>query len=243
MRQKLIAWSVHFYTATGLVAAAAMAVLIVNGGDRNFRIALLLMVVATVIDSTDGILARRAQVSRWVPQFDGRRLDDITDFHTYTSMPLFLIWRAGILPGALGWWLILPLLASAYGFSQSDAKTKDGYFLGFPSYWNALAFYFYFLRPSAPVAIIILMALSLLTFVPLRYLYPLYGGRFGRLTIVLAAIWGMLLIAAAAHVVEDVQLLVWTSLVFPIYYLLVSWWISLSTDREQKDAGGLRQPD
>lgn len=243
MRQKLIAWSVHFYTATGLVAAAAMAVLIVNGGDRNFRVALLLMVVATVIDSTDGILARRAQVSRWVPQFDGRRLDDITDFHTYTSMPLFLIWRAGILPGALGWWLILPLLASAYGFSQSDAKTKDGYFLGFPSYWNAVAFYFYFLQPSPAIAIVFVVALSILTFVPLRYLYPLYGGRFGRLTIVLAAIWGMLLIAAAAHVVEDVQLLMWTSLAFPIYYLLVSWWISLSSDREQKVTSGLRQSD
>ncbi len=243
MRQKLIAWSVHFYTATGLVAAAAMAVLIVNGGDRNFRVALLLMVVATVIDSTDGILARHAQVSRWVPQFDGRRLDDITDFHTYTSMPLFLIWRADILPGALGWWLILPLLASAYGFSQSDAKTKDGYFLGFPSYWNALAFYFYFLQPSPAIAIVFLAALSILTFIPLRYLYPLYGGRFGRLTIVLAAIWGLLLISAAAHVVEDVQLLVWTSLAFPIYYLLVSWWISLSSDREQKVASGLRQSD
>jgi phosphatidylcholine synthase len=31
--------------------------------------------------------------------------------------------------------------ASAYGFCQLDAKTGDHFFLGFPSYWNILAFY------------------------------------------------------------------------------------------------------
>lgn len=225
MRHKLIAWCVHLYTATGLVAAAAMAVLTIKGGDRNYRMALMLMIVATVIDSTDGMLARRAQVRKWTPGFDGRRLDDITDFHTYTSLPLLFIWSIGILPGALGWWLIAPLIASAYGFSQSDAKTSDGYFLGFPSYWNALAFYFYFLRPSPEVAIPILVILALLTFVPLRYLYPLYGGRFGMMTIVLGSIWGVMLILITAGLIDE-RWLVWTSAAFPTYYLVVSWWIS-----------------
>ncbi|MEP7271102.1 MAG: CDP-alcohol phosphatidyltransferase family protein [Acidobacteriota bacterium] len=223
----LLAWSVHLYTAMGLVAAAVMAVLIFEGGDDNFRVALLLMILATVIDSTDGILARRAQVTKWTPGFDGRRLDDITDFHTYTSLPLLFIWRIGILPGALSWWLLAPLLASGYGFSQSDAKTKDGYFLGFPSYWNALAFYFYFLRPSPGIAIAFLVILALLTFVPLRYLYPLYGGRFGKLTIVLGVVWGVLLVLIASGTIEDRRTMVWTSVAFPTYYLLTSWWISL----------------
>lgn len=93
-----------------------MAVLIVRGGDEAFRWVFTLMVVATFIDSTDGWLARRARVKEVVPTFDGRRLDDIVDFHTYTTLPLLLIWRAGILPAELSWWLILQLLASAYGF-------------------------------------------------------------------------------------------------------------------------------
>ena len=47
--------------------------------------------------------------------------------------------------GPLAWLLWLPLLASAYGFSQVNAKTPDGFFLGFPSYWNIIAFYLYVL--------------------------------------------------------------------------------------------------
>src|SRR3982750_4466386 len=158
--QKFLAWCVHLYTATGLLAAAGMAVLIVRGGDEAFRWAFALMLVATFIDSTDGWLARRARVKEVVPNFDGRRLDDLVDFHTYTTLPLLLIGRAGVLSEAQQWWLLLPLLASAYGFSQTNAKTDDGFFLGFPSYWNIVAFYLYMLRlPSAlSLAIIILLA-------------------------------------------------------------------------------------
>ncbi len=231
MTHKLLAWCVHLYTATGLVAAAAMAVLMIVGGDRNFRGALLLMIVATIIDSTDGILARRADVRKWTPGFDGRRLDDITDFHTYTSMPLLFIWRAGVLPGELAWWLLVPLLASAYGFSQSEAKTKDGYFLGFPSYWNAVAFYFYFLRPSPEVAIAILVLLAVMTFIPLRYLYPLYGGRFGTTTIILGSLWGLLMVLIVIGVFEYPRPAVWTSIAFPTYYLMVSWGVSFAKAR------------
>src|SRR5215475_11814684 len=123
--RKLTAWLAHFYTALGLIAAAGMAVFIVRGDAKSFQRAIALMIVATVIDSTDGWLARRARVKELLPSFDGSRLDDIIDFQTYTSLPLLFIWRAGILPAGLGWWLLTPLLASVYGFSQSDAKTSD----------------------------------------------------------------------------------------------------------------------
>ena len=236
MRNKFLAWCVHLYTATGLVAAAGMAVLIIRGGDESFRAAILLMILATFIDSTDGTLARRVRVTKWTPGFDGRRLDDITDFHTYTSLPLFLVWRAGILPGEQAWWLLIPLLASAYGFSQTDAKTEDGYFLGFPSYWNAIAFYLYFLRPPAAVALGVILLFSLLTFVPSRYLYPSYGGLFSRTTILLSALWGSLLVLIVTGVFEDTRAMVWASLAFPIYYLAVSWSISFMLTQRRRGA-------
>ncbi|PYR40366.1 MAG: hypothetical protein DMF95_33695 [Acidobacteria bacterium] len=147
--KKAFAWLVHLYTAMGLVAAAGMAVLIVRGGDASFRSAFFLMMVATAIDATDGWLARKARVKEMLPGFDGRALDDLIDFHTYTSLPLLLLWRADMLPGALAWLLILPLLSSAYFYSQVDAKTPDGFFLGFPSCWNIVAFYLYVLHPSS----------------------------------------------------------------------------------------------
>src|SRR5262245_42656999 len=79
----VLAWCVHFYTALGLVAAGGMAVAIVLGGPENFRLAFLLMAVATLIDATDGTLARLVRVKEVLPGFDGRRLDDLIDFQTY----------------------------------------------------------------------------------------------------------------------------------------------------------------
>ena len=111
MREKLFAWAVHGYTASGLIAAAGMAVCIFRGDAASFNWAIALMILATFIDSTDGWLARRARVKEVVPQFDGRRLDDIVDFQTYTSLPILFIWRAGILPEAWSLWLLVPLLA------------------------------------------------------------------------------------------------------------------------------------
>src|SRR5437868_3718465 len=131
MVRKILAWCVHGYTALGLVAAGGIAVAIFEGTPESFRIAFLLMFVATVVDATDGTLARAVKVKEVLPQFDGRRLDDLIDFQTYTALPLLLIWRAGLLPDGWQTWLLAPLLASAYGFCQSQAKTEDGYFLGF----------------------------------------------------------------------------------------------------------------
>ncbi len=143
--KKITAWLVHFYTSLGLLAAAFSVVFIVYGGEENLRIVIILMFLAMVIDASDGYFARRVGVKEVLPFFDGRRLDDIIDFHTFTTIPLLFIWRSEILPGELAWVLLLPLLASAYGFSQTNVKTDDGYFLGFPSYWNVVAFYLFFL--------------------------------------------------------------------------------------------------
>ena len=232
--RKILAWGVHLYTALGLVAAACIAVLVVRGGDSSFRAALGLMLLATLIDSTDGWLARRARVKEFAPSFDGRRLDDLIDFQTYTSLPLLLIWRAEILTGALEWWLLLPLIASAYGFSQVNAKTDDGFFLGFPSYWNVVAFYLYLLHPPAWVSLALIITLSLLTFIPWRYLYPSQRAPYSLLTNLLAAAWVVSLMMILARWPADSRPLILASLAFPLYYLLMSWALTLRRRREKK---------
>jgi len=219
-------WLVHAYTALGLVIAAWMAVLIVQGGDANLRQALQLMIVATVIDSTDGWLARRFRVKERLPEFDGRRLDDIVDFHTYTSLPMLLLWRSDLLPPEYQWLLVLPLLASIYGFSQAEAKTLDGYFLGFPSYWNVVAIYLFLVRPPEWVSLATLAVLSILTFVPTRYLYPSQLiGPWGWVANVGAVAWGCLVAVILLQWVDGQW--IWISLAYPVSYMLASWWIEL----------------
>jgi phosphatidylcholine synthase len=234
---KLIAWCVHFYTALGLVAAGGIAAAIFIGTPATFQLAFALMLVATVIDATDGTLARYFRVKEVLPGFDGRRLDDLIDFHTYTSLPLLLIWRAQLLPAGQDDWLLLALLASAYGFCQVHAKTDDGYFLGFPSYWNVIAFHLYIVEPPGWVNVGVIVFFAIATFVPARYLYPTHRGRLNRWTNQLGALWSVLLIWILArfpgeridgHTVDaTTRLLGWISLVFPAYYLAVSWLITL----------------
>ena len=77
------------------------------------------------------------------PWFDGALLDNIVDFITYAFAPMLLLWANGYLPGGRlgGAIAAIPVLASCYQFCRSDAKTDDHFFMGFPSYWNIVAFY------------------------------------------------------------------------------------------------------
>jgi phosphatidylcholine synthase len=241
LRRKALAWCVHFYTALGLLAAAGMAVCIVRGGDEAYRNAFALMVLATLVDATDGSLARRVGVKSVLPGFDGRRLDDLIDFLTFTSLPLLLVWRAELLPYGWEGTLLLALLASAYGFSQTEAKTPDGYFLGFPSYWNLVAFYLYTLQPMAGgIAVALVVVPAFLTFVPSRYLYPSQQGRLNRLTTGLGLPWLGLLLAVLWFLPADrgrARNLALMSLYYPVFYLTASWGTSLYLWRKSRASG------
>lgn len=229
--ERALAWGVHGYTALGLGLAAAIAVLIVEGDAESLLQSLALMWATTVIDATDGYLARYFRVKEVLPEFDGRRLDDLTDFLTYTCLPLLLVWRAGLLGGYSPSWLLFPLLASAYGFCQTQAKTDDGFFLGFPSYWNLIAMYLYLLRPSPDTSLFLIVFFAALTFVPARYLYSTQPGRLNRWTNAFAALWAawvaLLLYRSLtpplAPPADDVISMAYYSLVFPAYYLITSW--------------------
>ncbi len=131
---------VHAYTATGAVLALLIVLAAIDGDVKQ---ALWLGLAALVIDGTDGMLARRFDVKDRLPWFDGALLDNIVDYLTYVFAPVVLLLQTGYLPdGVAGTVLaVLPLIASSYQFCRVDAKTDDHFFLGFPSYWNVVAFY------------------------------------------------------------------------------------------------------
>lgn len=228
VERKIFAWFVHFYTSLGLVAAAMMAVLIFKGDAQSLRYAFAVMVVACFIDGSDGFLARRAHVKTVLPNFDGRKLDDLVDFHTYTTLPLLLIWRAHLLPAGYDAWLLLPLIASAYGFCQTAAKTDDGYFLGFPSYWNVIAVYLFELHLNPWLALGLVITFAVLTFVPWKYLYPTQGGPFSTFMLVGGGVYIVLMLAIMLGWRWQRENLVWFSLCYPMAYLAASWMVTLS---------------
>ena len=159
-RRVLSAWSVHLFTSLGLVAGFLALLAII---DLDISRALLFLAIALFIDATDGSLARKADVKRWTPQFDGRKLDDITDYLNYTFIPVVFAYRFGLVIGIAGQLVLgLVLILSAYGFCQKAAKTDDGFFTGFPNFWNIVILYLYVFHLSPTVNALILFFFAIL---------------------------------------------------------------------------------
>ncbi|MCH7569363.1 MAG: CDP-diacylglycerol O-phosphatidyltransferase [Deltaproteobacteria bacterium] len=207
-----------------------MAIFLIE--QSRFQEAFWLMALAVVIDATDGTLARRAHVKEIISWFDGDRLEDIVDYLNYVLVPCVLMIRADLLPKEDDLWLVgLPLLASAYGFCQKAAKTSDHYFLGFPSYWNIVAFYFYVLKTPLWVNAFLVLIFSALVFVPIRYLYPSRSPVLRGLTVSLGVLWGIMVLIIIYLLPQPPTSLVLGSLLFPAYYLILSFWLEASRRR------------
>jgi phosphatidylcholine synthase len=226
-RRLAAAWGVHAFTASGGVVGL-LALLASGAGD--LRAAALLMLAALAIDSVDGTLARAARVTEVLPGIDGRRLDDIVDYLNYVVVAAVFMVAAG---RVVHWSVAAaPVLASAYGFAQTDAKTDDHFFLGFPSYWNVVALYLWALDASAGAGTLVVLALAAAVFVPIKYVYPSRMPVLRRTTNVAAGVWlAGVAVAVAAPSAPWRRAALEVSLVFPAYYLAVSLWLGVPARR------------
>jgi len=220
---QIAAWSVHAYTASGAVAGFLALRATFLGRARD---AFLWMLVAVLIDATDGTLARAVEIKRVLPWFDGAKLDDIVDYFTFVIVPVVFLYHLHLLPvwGTL-LFVALPLLASAYGFCQAAAKTPDFFFTGFPSYWNIVAFYLYAGQTPLWLNGTLICVLSLFVFIPIRYLYPTRTVPFRRLTNLLGGLWVGVLLVLLWQFPTPSPWLVLFSLYYPLYYTALSFYL------------------
>lgn len=216
--RKALAWGVHLITSLGFpIAFAAYLAL-----TRDVRLFFLLEGAAVVVDGVDGFLARRWRVGEVLPEFDGRKLDDLVDFLTYVFLPVIALWELDLLPSGYGWLAILPLMASGYGFSQQRAKTDES-FVGFPSYWNVLVFYQYMLGWDKTLNAVLVVVLAVLVFVPIHYIYPSKTKMLKGVTLALVILWGMMVfVSVVAFDSVWVESVLWWSLIVPFYYMVLS---------------------
>jgi phosphatidylcholine synthase len=227
---------VHVYTASGVLLALA-ATIEISSAAPDPRYVFLALAAAVMVDATDGPLARRAEVKRWMPTIDGRTIDDIVDYLTYTFVPLLLVWRMGWLPEPAVLWIAPALVASLFGFANTAAKDETGgFFLGFPSYWNIVAFYAGFVHslygPWVNAATLLL--LSLLTVLPVRFLYPNLAPRPWRAPLILGAlIWLGMMLWLLRDYPRAEPWVVWLSLLYPAFYFWLSYHLTADqrTDR------------
>jgi phosphatidylcholine synthase len=218
-------YAVHLLTASGgALALLAAAELLEPAPDPRW--VFLLLLVTVVIDGVDGTLARRWEVKKWAAAIDGRTLDDIVDFLTFTFIPLLLVWRMGWVPRPAALFLVPPLLASLFGFANREAKQEsDGFFRGFPSYWNVWAFYAgaWAVRYGPLVPGLVVLALAVLTVAPVRFLYPTLAPRPWRGALLVgAAIWAATILAALPSYPMTPVWLLALSLAYPLFYVSLS---------------------
>ncbi|MCB0569871.1 MAG: hypothetical protein KDC66_08925 [Phaeodactylibacter sp.] len=171
LASRLAAWGVHLFTASGVITVF-MALLAVSKG--SLREAMLWLVAAQFIDGVDGTLARRFRVTEVLPYMNGKNIDFVIDFASYAIIPAYMIYASGLIGG---WWnlacALLILMVSAVYYGKEGMVSEDHYFVGFPVMWNMAAFYMLFVFQWGHWANVILVAaLSILHFVPIKFAYP-----------------------------------------------------------------------
>ena len=70
-----------------------------------------------------------------------------------------------------------------------------------------------------------IIALSILIFVPIKYIYPSRSPRFRLQTNVLGLLWGAIIIYAIYRLPEPPRALLLASLLYPAYYTALSLWL------------------
>ncbi len=212
---------VHIYTASTLFFVALAAQWTLAG---DYRLALAALAVTIVIDATDGALARKFNVKETAAGIDGALLDNIIDFTSYVLLPMLLLLKTELLAPPAVLIASFAMFSSAFGFSRTTAKLADeGFFVGFPSYWSIVVFYLYLLGTPALFNTLLILGLSFLVFVPVRFLYVSRLKRGRTLHLALGTVWGLLCLIALGLGPSDLRTsLLYLSLVYPVYYTLHS---------------------
>jgi phosphatidylcholine synthase len=184
------AFAVHLFTASGAALAFGALVAAVWG---RWTTMFLCLGAALFVDGIDGTLARRFKVAERLPRWNGDVLDLVVDFTTYVFVPAYAIAAGGLLPPGLeiaaG---IVIVVTGALYFADRDMKTEDHYFRGFPTLWNAIAFYLFVLKLPPWLAAAILMLLAALTFAPFKFLHPMRVARLRLLNVAAVIVWSAL---------------------------------------------------
>lgn len=216
MNKKIAAFSVHLFTAIGTVLAFWSILLIAR---EELQSSLFVMALAVIVDSLDGTLARRAEVSTHTPYIDGALMDNIADYLNWVFIPVLWAYMFLDVPFLAG---SVVLIASLFGFSHKQAKTKDHFFRGFPSYWNFVILYLYVLGADYWISTSVLLILAVLVLLPVKFVYPSRTPKWRKTTLLLAAPFALIIIFMLFYLRENPLWLTLTSFYYPVYYIVVS---------------------
>ena len=187
MQLRYKALSVHLLTATGAVLSMFAMLSAVEG---EWSLMFLWLVLALIVDGIDGPLARRYEVDKNWPNYDGVLLDLIIDFLTYVFIPAYALFKSGLLPGWTGWIaMIIIVYGSVIYFADTRMKTKDKSFAGFPACWNMVVLVLFALSPPTWMILAIVTALTVTMFTNLKFIHPTRTKRWRNVSLPISLLW------------------------------------------------------
>jgi phosphatidylcholine synthase len=98
-------------------------------------------------------------------------------------------------------------------------KTADYYFRGFPAVWNVAAFYLFLLKPPSWLNAIVIVALSVLTFVPIHFVHPIRIARWRNFTLAAMILWSLLALLAVLKNLDPGFWVTATLCVLAVYFV------------------------
>lgn len=181
------ALSVHLLTASGAVLSMFAMLAAV---EENWSLMFLWLVFALIVDGIDGPLARRYEVDKNWPNYDGVLLDLIIDFLTYVFIPAYALFKSGLLPGWTGWIAIIVIVyGSVIYFADTRMKTKDKSFSGFPACWNMVVLVLFAVAPNKALILAIVIALTVAMFCNLKFIHPTRTKRWRNVSLPVSLLW------------------------------------------------------
>ena len=187
MTPRLKALSVHLLTASGAVLSMLAMLAAVQGEWSRMFFWLL---IALIVDGIDGPLARRYDVKKNWPTYDGVIMDMIVDYLTYVFIPAYALFMSGLLPGWTGWLAIIAIVfGSVLYFADTRMKTRDYSFAGFPGCWNMVVLVIFALKPVSWVSLLIVILLTVTMFTNVKFIHPVRTKRWRAISLPMTAGW------------------------------------------------------
>lgn len=187
MTARLLAFSVHLFTASGAFLAF-MAMLAAMRGAWAEMFGWL--GAALIVDGLDGPMARRLNVEKHAPRWSGLVLDLIVDYLTYVFIPAVALVTSETMyyPLAIPAAAIIIITGAIY-FADTRMKTKDASFQGFPGCWNMVVLVLFATDLTNTTGFWIIVAIGVAQFLPLRFVHPVRTALWRPLTLPVCCAW------------------------------------------------------
>lgn len=181
------AFSVHLLTASGSFLAFLS---LISASQKEWTDMFFWLGLALLVDGIDGPIARKLDVKYVLPTWSGELLDNIIDYVTYVLIPAFAFYQSALVGSGLSFLLsAIIVISSAIYYADTEMKTRENFFKGFPAAWNMVVFTLIVVNPGEWATFIIISLSAVMSFLPIYFIHPVRVVRLRIINFSIFLVW------------------------------------------------------